>query len=70
METQAVDWCLEAAAEEDSAPQQGEGVVVGELKVELPGDESTGGMPSMQLCPLKLGENRVGTYTQAVRRLC
>lgn len=61
METQAVDWCLEAAAEEESASHPGEGAVVGELKVELPGDGSLGGMPSMQLCPLRLGENKVGT---------
>lgn len=66
METQAVDWCLEAAAEEESAQQQGEGAVVGELKVELPGDASTGGLPTTLLCPLRMGENRVGAYASGL----
>jgi hypothetical protein len=56
METQAVDWCIEEAEGQEEVESR----VLGELKVMLPPDAATGGLPEMVLRPLRMGENRVG----------
>ncbi len=60
METQAVDWCIEEAAEhaEEQGQHEEEESVVGELKVMIP---PGGGAAAVTLLrPLRKGENRVG----------
>lgn len=60
METQAVDWCI-AEADEEQQGQQQEGaapVVAGELKVLL--HPEMGGAPTTVVRRLHMGENRVG----------
>lgn len=69
METQAVDWLIDAADQEQQGHQEEGPAVTGEVKIHMPPDAAVGGAPTTVVRQLRVGENRVGKSLYAAVRV-